>query len=353
MAQNLSSVPAVQTGDLSRVFVTWDNGVNFGTATGLSTAGDVGNPYNFTIDVACQSLSSTSLPSSWATKASVTGNTLRSRSFLINMTDSATGGGVCNGDYNWIRINATSGFPGGWQNWQGKFDIWDASRSANDSWMFYGDSITANDSEDKDQAWGQNFAKQINAWNPNYYPSVEMGGMGGRWAVDYAKWTESPSGYSDSTPWLPKTPAHFFVLGLGTNDCNSGGTSGYRGALNTLIDNVMASDPTRVVIIPTLPASPALRSGTNTVNMNGTPTQVNGNGQGPICNSIIAQAIAAKQMQYGSSHVLVGPDLWSALSIPTSEWSDSLHPAGDANGMGIMRTTWVRWAEANVYPPPP
>jgi hypothetical protein len=274
-------------------------------------------------------------------------------------------GNQCNGNYNWIRLAPTVG-GNFFTTWQFKWDIWDATQSMADTWMFYGDSITANGALVKDTDYDVTFAKQINVWNSNYYPAVEGGGMSGWTAASYLTDATTVDGTGDSSPWLRKTLAHFVVLGLGTNDCNSSFTDPYNlyaTALSELVDAVMTdpadpSDPYtagRVVIIPTLPASPALRSGTNTVQMWNSstssyqPTTVTGNGGGPACNQRIAQVIAAKQAQYGSSRVLAGPDLWSILSDPSVQWFDSLHPADDAQGDGIWRAAWVHWAEAHVY----
>jgi hypothetical protein len=109
-----------------------------------------------------------------------------------------------------------------------------------------------------------------------------------------------------------------------------------------------------VVIIPTLPASPVLQQGTNTVTEgNGSSfsqTQVTGNGQGPACNSIIQQVLSAKQSQYGASHVMAGPDLWGDTVGPNTHWSsDGLHPYGDTQGIGVLRSAWVKWAETNIF----
>jgi endoglucanase len=357
VAYNLSSVPAVQQGKLAKIYTTWNNGANYYYDPPLFNFGDIGTPYNYTIDANCQSLSTNTYPTSgWVTLTTVTANTLRSRSHILNMVDS-TAGNPCNGNYNWIRFNATQGSQvGGWLNFQLKWDIWDATLSTDDTWMFYGDSIIANDSMDKSQSWGDTFANQIHAWNSNYYPSMEMGGYGGKWASDYADWTVNKAvppargtTTSGSTPWLPKVTSHFVVLALGTNDCNAGGAGNFNNDMSALVDHVLAADPTRVVVLPTLQASPQLRSGTNTVNINGTPTQVTGGGGGPACNNIIANVISAKKAQYGASHVIAGPDLWTATIVPNSDWGDNLHPAGNANGMGLYRTAWVQWAENNVY----
>ena len=79
------------------------------------------------------------------------------------------------------------------------------------------------------------------------------------------------------------------------------------------------------------------------------PTTITGNGQGPVCNGIIASVIAAGQAKWGASHVIAGPDLWDALIGSGTDWGDGLHPGGDAQGMGVMRTAWVDWAENNIY----
>jgi hypothetical protein len=103
-----------------------------------------------------------------------------------------------------------------------------------------------------------------------------------------------------------------------------------------------------------VPASPVLRSGTNTwTEWNGSSfqqTSSTGNGQGPICDSDIAHVISAEQAKYGASRVLAGPDLWTITSDPSTHWSsDGLHPYGDSQGIGLLRSAWVRWAENNVY----
>jgi hypothetical protein len=229
--------------------------------------------------------------------------------------------------------------------------------------MMYGDSITANDSEDQDQPWGNSFAKQINAWNNQYYPALEVGAYGGMTALDYTRWLFSSSlepgqVAPGSTPWLPKEPAHFIALNLGTNDC-SGITGTYRSSLETLVSGILSADPTRVVIIPTLPASPNLRSGTNTVNIyrSGPTTSsssyqaqsIQGSGQGPVCNRIIGKVIAAEKAKWGATHVMAGPDLWNATIVADSDWGDGLHPGGDQLGMGLMRSAWVAWAEERIY----
>jgi hypothetical protein len=360
VAYDLSSVSAVKNGSLSRLLSTWLDGDNYNYDFAQDNTGDAGTMRDYTIDVACQDLSNASPPTTgWVSKATVSGNTLRSRSNVIDMTDS--GGTACHGNYNWIRINASRGNT--WNNFQMKWDLWDASQSFDDSWMFYGDSITNVWKPDVQNQWGTEgtFAQQIHDWNSSLWPSFENGATGGKTAIQYVQSLTAHDGGlypgGDSTPWLPKTPAHFMVFALGTNDCNGAdGPSGLQTSLNQLVDAAL-TDPTwganRVVILPHVQASPNLRSGTNTVLMwNGSsivPTSVTGNGNGPLCNQAIDQVVSAKQAQYGAARVLAGPDLWAATIVATSHWGDGLHPFGDAQGIGLYSDAWIQWAETHVY----
>jgi hypothetical protein len=132
-------------------------------------------------------------------------------------------------------------------------------------------------------------------------------------------------------------------------------------SLTGFIDALM-TDPSapsnRIVILPTLQASPILRTGTNTVteydpNTNPPSFQqvsVNGNGGGAQCNNAIKQTLATEQGKYGASRVIAGPDLWTITSDPSFHWNnDSLHPYSDSQGVGVMRAAWAQWMEQNVY----
>jgi lysophospholipase L1-like esterase len=374
VAMNLSSVPAVQQGRLQKIYNIWSEEAGFIHWDWKVDGGALGSPVNYTIDGACQNLSSNTLPTTWTTLATVTGNTLHSRADVINMVDS-TPGNPCNNNYNWLRLNATTASPGppGWNGTalQLKWQIFDATQSMSDTWMFWGDSITANVNPETD--WpgfvpaDPTFAKSINAFNPNFYPAVENGGQSSAQAGTFIVNGTTVDGSGDSSPWIPKNHAHFVTLNLGTNDCNSQFAPGsFQSDMSTLVDDVMTdpanpSDPytaNRVVIIPTIPSSLPLRSGTNSalaLQSNGTyaMTTVVGSGGGPKCNAVIAQVIAAKKTQYGANRVLAGPDLFNIMLDPATHWGsfagDTLHPAWDAQGIGVWEQAWVNWAETNIY----
>jgi hypothetical protein len=359
VAYNLSSVPAVQQGQLQQIYTTWYNEAD-DTRWDYETWDKVaeGVPNDYTIDVACQSLASTTLPTTgWVTQATVTGNTLHTRSHVISMVDTA--GNQCNGNYNWIRFNATSG-DGVWGTFQMKWDIWNATQTIDDTWMFYGDSIQVNAGLDKDNNFpgDTTLAQMINAWNPSYYPSIENGGMSSftaqAFAYDGTTVDGLPAGGPpDSSPWFPKNPSHFVVVQLGTNDCNSGYDQSaiYQTALTQVIDGIMADDPSHpTVIVPvSLPASPDLRSGTNTVWMGGSQQQVAGNDGGPLCNAVIPGVIAAEQAKYGTARVLAGPDMWTITNGSGFHWADGLHPNSDAQGFGVYKAAWAQWMETHIY----
>jgi hypothetical protein len=565
ISYNLSSVPAVQNGQLHKIYTTWyDAPINdYDAGLNGATSASFGDPRNYKIQVACEPATVTTasaVPTAdWTTPVTVTDNFLSSRSHIINMQVSNA---TCKNNYNWIKMDITkldgyyqNNVYNSWANAQFKWDIWDASQSSDQSFLFYGDSITnleayntqfgAGTAPSGSASPGANLyggfnnltpSQQINQWNSSYFPSMEDAGIGGKTAQQYDDWSSNifqpwnksnssttpticntdvtcaeytpyqttlssplstggstvttlqiaalpadlgpgtflavssggntqtwtlsagaslgstslsvngqvpnfayPTGstvtaYLNSVPWLPKSPAHYVVIALGTNDCNGDNFNPgafkvndrstwslavykYYDNLTDLIKQAMTGpveastapgDPShsylssRVVIMPTLPASPALRNGTNTIGhlYNGssyTTGSMTGNGNGPVCSQIIQKVVADERantvnQQYlingatvvsagpydassFGSRVINGPDIWadtddsamtdgtagsggwdtSALpanySAPVMYWGDGLHPGGVAQGSGYVRDTWAQWIEANTLNP--
>ena len=129
LAYDLSAVPEEQR---QKVIAVWYN------ATGQYdyTVGQYGGssnsmPSDYTIEV--NSAEGGTYPEdNWEVVETVSGNTLHSRQHLVDMSG-----------YNWIRIMVTGndGKEGGTSGIN--FDIHNVSEGISDSWIFYGDSITA------------------------------------------------------------------------------------------------------------------------------------------------------------------------------------------------------------------
>jgi hypothetical protein len=112
-------------------------------------------------------------------------------------------------------------------------------------------TVSGDTSDSRSHVSDDSFSQQVNAWNSNYFPSVENGGMGGWTAHGYLADATTADGSGDSSTSLPKTPAHLVALDLGTNDCNSGMQGGFHNNLTGLVYAVMTDQP--VLPIPTLP----------------------------------------------------------------------------------------------------
>ena len=117
----------------------------------------------------------------WEIVETVTGNTLHSRQHIVDMEG-----------YNWIRLNISGndGKTGG--NTSINMDIHNVSDGISDSFIFYGDSITACGMMN---CYGTGFAEYVNQIDGRYYPIQENGGIGGIRSIEGAenidRWLES------------------------------------------------------------------------------------------------------------------------------------------------------------------
>ncbi len=305
LALDLSRVPVAQR---HQVIVAWYND----PATSPydhTVVGDVAynNLRDYTID-ANPAPGGTGAPTSgWVTLATVSGNRYHSRSQLVDLTG-----------YNWVRLNITAGDgSSGNSNAAINLDVHDASQGAQDSWIFYGDSVT----EDgmfhySDGSTVGNFAQLINASRPGNYPAYEDGGIWGLWSTD---------GAQHMAAWLTAFPGKYVGLAYGTNDANAcGNTTTFYNSYVTMVQAVLAAGKTPVV--PTIPWA-------RTANVQSC---------GPGFNAKI-QALYAAYPQ-----IVHGPDLWTFFSNNQSLiGSDNLHPS--TAGYGAYRQQWANAMLANVY----
>src|SRR5204863_4166611 len=146
-----------------------------------------------------------SAPSSgWITLATVTGNRYHSRQHQVNLTG-----------YNWLRLNVFAG-DGSSGNSDASFnlDVHDASQGTQDSWIFYGDSITEDGMHHEPVNGTGNFSQLIAAAKPGYFPAYEDGGIWGLVSAD---------GAQNVSTWVSTFPGRYVALNYGTNDANGCG----------------------------------------------------------------------------------------------------------------------------------
>ncbi len=295
LAYDLSSVPAAQR---KQVLAVWYNGSTFDQIGSYASCSAI--PVDYTIEV--NAAAGGSYPASgWKTVKTVQDNGLASRQHLIDMEG-----------YNWIRIRVTEGYGG---EISLNFDIHDASQGVSDSWIFFGDSITAGSMVN---SYGTSYAARVSQIDSNYQPLQENGGIGG---------ISSYHGSANIDRWLADSPVKYVSIAYGTNDAwgNNGGADRYYESTKYMIDAVLALG--KVPVLPTIPYA----------------TNTDVNSYLDLYNGKIAQLYA----EYGDK-VLHGPDFYSFFKQnPQYLSDDGVHPSFE--GYEAMRQLWAETMYETVY----
>ncbi len=127
LAYDLSEVPMAQR---KKILAVWYNATGQYDYTVVNQNSN-GMPTDYTIEV--NKAAGGEYPESgWEVVDTVTGNTLHSRQHVVDMEG-----------YNWIRMNISKADGKESSSVQVNFDIHNVSDGVTDSWIFYGDSITA------------------------------------------------------------------------------------------------------------------------------------------------------------------------------------------------------------------
>lgn len=298
LAYDLSKVPESQR---KRVIAVWYNNTgqyDYTVVNGNSSS----MPTDYTIEV--NKASGGKCPEDgWEVIEKVTGNTLHSRQHLVDMEG-----------YNWIRMNvsASDGKSGGTAGIN--FDIHNVSDGAADSWIFFGDSITAGGMMN---CYGTGFAEYINRIDSRYFPAQENGGIGGIFSTDGAK---------NIDRWLSTFPGSYVSIAYGTNDAwgNQTGADKYYENTEYMVKKVIAAGKTPVV--PKIPY--ATEPGVNTY--------------------LDSYNAMIDKIYENYPEVVKGPD-FDALFRENPELlsADGVHPSSE--GYDKMRQVWAETMYKNVY----
>jgi Bacterial Ig domain/GDSL-like Lipase/Acylhydrolase family len=319
VAYDLSGVPVEQR---AQVLVAWYNDGTYGYG---GVVGRVDGTYNepgaYVIEGNRATGSSTGAPSSgWTTLVSVPGNTVHSRSHLLDLTG-----------YNWIRFYTSAGNPSNQtQNTdvEIKLEVFDAHQGNTDSWAFLGDSITAG-AMTHNKSTTPNFAQAINAVVPGNFPMDENAGNGFDGALQ---------GMTRLNVLLANSQARYIAIAYGMNDAGSAMATDYSfyNAYKAMVDVVLAAG--RIPVIPTISWT-ALQPWQDNVGdpVTGSPLTLN------------RQLAKLKDDYRAQGKVIIdGPDLWTFFkNNPTLITSGNFHPT-DA-GYVEFQTQWALAAIANVY----
>ncbi len=295
LAYDLSSVPENQR---RKVVAVW---YNTGTYDDVGVYVNKSNePVDYTIEV--NAAPGGSYPADgWKTVETVTGNPYSSRQHVVDMDG-----------YNWIRmkINKASG-----DTATLNLDIHDASNGVNDSWIFFGDSITAGG---MGNAWGTSFATHVNQLDSRYFPIQENGGIGG---------TSSNDGRNRIDAWLRVSPAKYVSIAYGTNDAwgNPNNVQSYYENTKYMIDAVLAAG--KIPVLPKIPYATNSDVGSNTAYYNAKIDQL--------------------YSEYGDK-LVHGPDFDAYFRAnPSGLSEDGVHP--NSEGYEGMRQLWAETMYRIVY----
>jgi lysophospholipase L1-like esterase len=321
VAYDLSPVPLINRGPV--LVAMYNESFSYGGIVGRA-GGTYSEPGDYTIEGNAAAGGTPGAPTSgWVALVSVAGNTVHSRSHILNLTG-----------YNWIRFHATAGNPANEvQNTDAeiKLEVWDAHLGNTDSWAFLGDSVVAGGMT-HDKSAAPNFAQTINAALPSHFPMYENAGNGFDGAEDF--------GLIRLNTLLGNSQARYIAICYGQND--AGGTAiatnyDFYNAYKAIVDAVLAAG--RIPAIPT----------------------ISWTGRHPM-QDILGDPITGSQYTFNrqltklkedyralGKVIIEGPDLWTFFkNNPDLIKPDDDHPTDD--GYVAMQNLWAQAALANVYP---
>lgn len=298
LAYDLSEVPENQR---KKVIAVWYNATgqfDYTVVNGNSN----GLPSDYTIEV--NSADGGAYPENgWEVVETVTGNTLHSRQHIVDMDG-----------YNWIRMNITGNDGKNGGNTSINMDIHNVSDGISDSWIFYGDSITACGMMN---CYGTGFAELVNQIDSKYFPIQENGGIGG---------IRSSEGAENIDRWLEAFSGKYVSIAYGTNDAwgNPSNTEKYYKNTAYMVEKVLEAG--KIPIIPKIPYATEPSVGNNV----------------PAYNAMV------EKIYENYPEVIKGPDFETFFrENPDLLSSDGVHPAD--SGYAAMRQLWAETMYKAVY----
>ncbi|HRR76465.1 MAG TPA: GDSL-type esterase/lipase family protein [Ruminococcus sp.] len=295
LAYDLSGVPQSKRKKVLAVWYNLSSYDNIGLYVSRSA-----EPIDYTIEV--NKAPGGSYPSSgWEVAEIVTDNGYSSRQHIVDMEG-----------YNWIRMNVSKALG---DNITLNLDIHDVSDGVFDSWIFFGDSITAGGMVN---AYGTSYAAYVNQIDSRFFPAQENGGIGG---------ITSRDGKEHIDQWLSVCNAHFVSIAYGTNDCwgNPNNVQNYYNNTKYMIDAILTAG--KVPVLPKIPSSTNPDVGSNT----------------DYYNAMVDKLYS----EYGDK-LVHGPDFDKFFKENTWALSaDGVHPSSE--GYEEMKKLWAETMYENVY----
>lgn len=303
LTYNLSRVPAEQR---QKILLVWYNGTYGYDHTRGCRGPGYNNPGAYSIEINHSPNQVTPPATGWIPVVQVRNNTLHSRQHILAL-----------GGAHWLRLKATAsdGSPEN-SDIALNMDVYDASKGVDDSWIFYGDSITA--AAMSQQAVGEhqegNFAEQVFRQTGRFLPQ-ENGG------IPCISTADALPEFSD---WLALFPGRYVAISLGSNDAGKTTPRQFYANYQAMVEQTLKAN--KVPVIPTIPWSPDPERQRNTRALN---LQL---------ERLYAQYPAIKR----------GPDFWTFFQQhPELISTDLLHPT--EQGYGSYCKLWATTIAEMVY----
>jgi lysophospholipase L1-like esterase len=303
-------------GSPTRVVVAWNN-PSYGWSDSVlppssSHACAQGSNLTFPLDYSILTSSNSTNGSDgvWTNRLTVTNNRVSSRSHVVQ-----TGGDP------WIKMSIASG-----SGSLDEFDVFDASSSADDTWLFLGTSITANTYKATPPA--TDFPKLIQASSPKNNPATVKAGIPCIYSTDVSKYISNYLKYAGSD--------HFWAIEMGTNDAwggGSGNVTSFTNAMQLIIDSAKAHG-----IQPMIARTLATDDVPGFKSVQSSPWQVN------------TAFLAAIDNLTTKNKLVAGPDLYTYFYNHPTEHTDGVHP--NATGAASIQRLWAQAMLAALYNTP-
>ncbi|WP_437481018.1 GDSL-type esterase/lipase family protein [Sorangium sp. So ce1014] len=224
---------AIQVGGgYERLLLSWSASYNYNY-----TDVQYGAPSAYRVETSSDSTNGSD--GTWKGVAEVTDNPVRTRAHSFDF-----------GGQSWVRLVVTEAPAASDESGVqlDEIDVHDISNGAEDTWFFFGDSITAFAYDRDTPATQPSFAENVHAAHEAHYPAMINGGIG-------SELTDDALDRLDEA--LELNPDYrFFAIGYGTNDSwgNHTDASTFKSNLQELIDRIEAAG--RVPVLARIPFSP-------------------------------------------------------------------------------------------------
>ncbi|WP_437810086.1 SGNH/GDSL hydrolase family protein [Sorangium sp. So ce1078] len=224
---------AIQVGaGYERLLLSWTASYNYNY-----TDVQYGAPEAYRVETSSDSTNGSD--GTWKSVAEVTDNPVRTRAHSFDFSGQS-----------WVRFVVTAAPAASDETGVqlDEIDVHDISNGAEDTWFFFGDSITAFAYDRDTPATQPSFAENVHAAHEAHYPAMINGGIGSELTGDALDRIDEAL---DLNP-----DVHFFAIGYGTNDSwgNHTDASTFKANLQELIDRIEAAG--RVPVLARIPFSP-------------------------------------------------------------------------------------------------